>query len=80
MLKEIVVGEYTIKELTLGDMRKIQKDSQGEDLQYWIAANTICKDGKAIGMDALDAMPMSEAMKLIELIVEINASGDEKNV
>lgn len=72
MLKEIIVGEYTIKELTLGDMRKIQKESQGEDLQYWIAAQTIYKDGQAIGMESLNAMPMSEANALIEAIVELN--------
>lgn len=72
MLKEIQAGEYTIRELTLGDMRKIQKESKGEDLQYWIAAYTIYKDGQPIGMDALDAMPMSEANSLIELIVDLN--------
>lgn len=76
MLKEIIVGQYTIKELTLGDMRKIQKESQGEDLQYWIAAQTIYKDGQAIGMDALNAMPMSEANALIEAIVELNEKKD----
>lgn len=79
MLKEIEVNGYVIRELTLGDMRKIQKDSKGEDLQYWIAAQTIYKDGKAIGMDALDAMPMTEANKLIEVIVELNMNGGEGN-
>lgn len=79
-MKTIELAGYVIRELTVGDMRKIQKESNGEDVQYAIASLTISKDGNPIGIDELEKLPISIGNKLMLAVADINVhDGDEGN-
>lgn len=77
--------EFTVTEMTLGQMRELQKehpDMEREDAQYLIACKCVTKaDGKCITMDELLGVGMRRATKLLQVVSRLNGadgSADEK--
>lgn len=67
---------YTVKELTVGQMRRLrtQAADNPDELQYRMAAACVhTPDGQPLGLEALDAMPLSQATPLLEAVADVNA-------
>jgi len=78
-MKSKQVGEYVVKELTVGKMLPILKikDDQ-ERFQIEIAKATIFKkDGQPIG-EAINELGISEYLPLLEAALEVSGLGGDK--
>jgi hypothetical protein len=85
MLNEKTVNvsgvDYTIRELTIGQMLPLMEKLQGEDstkAQMEIVSLSVCVDGNPIGDEAAN-LGFSTYMGLSKHVMAINGMGDEGN-
>ena len=71
-MKSKQVGKYTVNEPTVGDMMPIMDliESDSRQFQLQLAMRCVTVDGKPLG-DAINALPISEYMKLIAALMEL---------
>ena len=78
VMKSKTVGQYEVRELTVGKMLPILKikDDQ-EKFQIEIAKATIFKNGQPIG-EAINDLGISEYLPLLEASLEVSGLGGDK--
>lgn len=78
-MKTLNIGEYVVKEINMGEFMDLQK-SGTDDIQYKMTALAVSKNGVALTVPELRALPLSIGVQLLNATLELNnVSGEQGN-